>query len=318
MQDILNSKLCFTHTGIGLGLPMVSKVLILKEYFPENFNMAIGLGFAGGGVGMVILPPLIDLLINIYGMRGALLVFSALSFNICVAGIAMKPCVSSQIRTGYLYLPNFTQSRKILSKHAHNLLKTSDDETNGRPYECQKENSSCCCRTVWRVCGLSAVAKSPQYLLYLASFILIDTAMSGWALFLFFYTTDIGFKTHLASYLSTVAGIGTLIGRLACGILLGDNIISAKLCITILNLGGCVSLFCYPYITSYWVLVVLSLMTGVFTGANTPVSAILIRDLFLEEEEDFIYATGLQYMVRGVGLFCGGPMTGKSLLSKNK
>ncbi|XP_072025587.1 monocarboxylate transporter 13-like [Amphiura filiformis] len=62
--------------GIGHGLPLVAKVVALRDYFKDNFSLANGIAFAGGAVGMIIFAPLMEFGIRTYGWRGAMYFWS--------------------------------------------------------------------------------------------------------------------------------------------------------------------------------------------------------------------------------------------------
>ena len=75
---------------IGGGISLVAKVNVIKDYFKRKFNLATSLSFAGGALGMTILAPLMELCIESYGWRGAMLIFGAMNLNISVAGALMR------------------------------------------------------------------------------------------------------------------------------------------------------------------------------------------------------------------------------------
>lgn len=53
--------------------------------------MAYGIGLSGSGIGTFVLAPLVQLLIDLYSWRGALLVLSAFVANLCVCGALLRP-----------------------------------------------------------------------------------------------------------------------------------------------------------------------------------------------------------------------------------
>ncbi|XP_072047231.1 monocarboxylate transporter 1-like [Amphiura filiformis] len=199
--------------GIGLGLPLTARILILTEYFEDNFNTANGIGFAGGAVGMIVLPPSVELAISYYGWRGALLVSSVVSFNICVAGAAMKQ------RAKIIEPPKNAQDYNIIQSTGD--ISDSDDEyretqTSYKSTASQNmignssEHRSNCFTGFLDKLGFSTVVHNPPLVLYLFAFTLQEAALTGWMLFLFTYASKIGFDSQVASFLSSAGGFKLL------------------------------------------------------------------------------------------------------------
>lgn len=53
--------------------------------------MAYGIAMSGSGIGTFVLAPAVQLLIDLYSWRGALLVLSAFVANLCVCGALLRP-----------------------------------------------------------------------------------------------------------------------------------------------------------------------------------------------------------------------------------
>ncbi|CAH1785202.1 unnamed protein product, partial [Owenia fusiformis] len=78
-------------TGVGFGIAYLPGIVIVSQYFEKKRTLAIGVAASGIGFGSFIYPPMIDALNNQYGWRGALLMLSGITLNICVAGAFMRP-----------------------------------------------------------------------------------------------------------------------------------------------------------------------------------------------------------------------------------
>lgn len=91
---IKNSPLLFTSsTGFGFALSFTPAVAIVGTYFTERKALAYGIAMSGRGIGMFILPPLVQHLINLYSWSGSLLILGGLVSNLCVCGSLMRPLV---------------------------------------------------------------------------------------------------------------------------------------------------------------------------------------------------------------------------------
>ncbi|XP_077977246.1 monocarboxylate transporter 13-like isoform X1 [Glandiceps talaboti] len=78
-------------TGIGLGLSYMPSIEMVSIYFKRRFPIAIGIALSGTGAGQFVFALLCQYLIDTYGWRGTLLILSALSFNLSVAGALLRP-----------------------------------------------------------------------------------------------------------------------------------------------------------------------------------------------------------------------------------
>ncbi|XP_072031857.1 monocarboxylate transporter 9-like [Amphiura filiformis] len=88
------NQLYYTYgllTGFGYGCCLIPSFLITQEYFKKRMGIAMGIGMAGGGLGMCVMALLTQQLLNNYGWRGSLLILGAINANLCVAGALMRP-----------------------------------------------------------------------------------------------------------------------------------------------------------------------------------------------------------------------------------
>lgn len=60
-------------------------------YFQRRKALAYGIAMSGSGIGTFVLAPAVQLLIELYSWRGALLILSAFVANLCVCGALLRP-----------------------------------------------------------------------------------------------------------------------------------------------------------------------------------------------------------------------------------
>ncbi|XP_041452975.1 monocarboxylate transporter 14-like [Lytechinus variegatus] len=78
--------------GIGLSIVVFpAHTTATLDYFPDNFEKAVSVILTGGGLGMMLLPLLVEQLHEEYGWRGAMVILGALNLNYIVVGALMKP-----------------------------------------------------------------------------------------------------------------------------------------------------------------------------------------------------------------------------------
>ena len=77
--------------GIGGGLAWQPGSSFFVFYFQHYFAFANGVNSSCSGLGTLLFPPMVQLLVNYFGWRGAMLCLSAVMANICVCGAVMVP-----------------------------------------------------------------------------------------------------------------------------------------------------------------------------------------------------------------------------------
>ncbi len=77
--------------GFGLGLIYLPAVVAVNYYFERRRALAAGIAVCGSGVGTFLFAPLATWLLDLYGWRGANLIFAGLCLNCAVFGALMRP-----------------------------------------------------------------------------------------------------------------------------------------------------------------------------------------------------------------------------------
>ncbi|KAG1971928.1 monocarboxylate transporter [Pimephales promelas] len=78
-------------TGVGFALSYTPAIAIVGSYFSERKALAYGIAMSGSGIGTFILAPAVQLLIEFFSWRGALLILGGLVSHLCVCGALMRP-----------------------------------------------------------------------------------------------------------------------------------------------------------------------------------------------------------------------------------
>ncbi|XP_072169537.1 monocarboxylate transporter 12-like [Diadema setosum] len=76
--------------GIGSSLIYVAALVTVRRHFSTHYALANGITLSGVSVAVFIFPPIIRVLINHFGWRGALFIISAISLNAVVTGALMR------------------------------------------------------------------------------------------------------------------------------------------------------------------------------------------------------------------------------------
>ncbi|GFN73961.1 hypothetical protein PoB_000046700 [Plakobranchus ocellatus] len=77
--------------GIGNSCFYGNGLVMIGKYFHKRRSFATGLGLAGASIGQFAMPPLIEYLLETYGLSGTLLIMAALYFHAAVSGALFRP-----------------------------------------------------------------------------------------------------------------------------------------------------------------------------------------------------------------------------------
>lgn len=77
--------------GLGFGLIYLPAVVAVGYYFESKRALATGIAVCGSGVGTMICPPLVSLMIANFGWKGTNIIIAGIILNCCVCGAMMRP-----------------------------------------------------------------------------------------------------------------------------------------------------------------------------------------------------------------------------------
>ncbi|XP_063419262.1 monocarboxylate transporter 13-like [Mytilus trossulus] len=83
--------------GIGMSFSYCSLLVAVDKYFTERKFIAMSLAILGGSFGMVIMPILVESLLQKYGFHGAILVHAGISLHVIVCGAVVFPLPTENI-----------------------------------------------------------------------------------------------------------------------------------------------------------------------------------------------------------------------------
>ncbi|XP_072043733.1 monocarboxylate transporter 12-like isoform X2 [Amphiura filiformis] len=206
--------------GLGFGLTNDPPFAVLGQYFHEHFSLANSFAMAGSSLGIMLLGPLTQIFVEIYGWRGAMWLLGALVFHITVFGALLRP-------------PTRTDNLD------HFLLQ--EDEIEGTNIEDGNSDNSCsdCCSSLVRTMD-SSLFKDPMFIIIILVSTTIRFSQMAWLIYLVPNVVSKGVPILQASFISTSAGVGDLIGRLLPGVFssVSGREISSK---TVWTFGMCIT-----------------------------------------------------------------------------
>lgn len=78
-------------SGIGNALMFTPSLIVVSQYFEKRRSLANGITMAGGSLGQLIIPLLLNHWLKTYALRGTLLLYAGLFLHGLIAGALMRP-----------------------------------------------------------------------------------------------------------------------------------------------------------------------------------------------------------------------------------
>lgn len=69
------------YIGLGLGLIYPSTFLTINSYFSTKRGRAVGFSLAGTGIGQMLMPQIVRILLDHYGYQGTTLIIGGLAMH---------------------------------------------------------------------------------------------------------------------------------------------------------------------------------------------------------------------------------------------
>ncbi|KAK2585103.1 hypothetical protein KPH14_008615 [Odynerus spinipes] len=77
--------------GAGVGITMSANALALNTYFKEKRRIATGLSWTCTGMGPIVMPQIITVLVPMFGTQGTILIFGGFAFNAVACSLLLQP-----------------------------------------------------------------------------------------------------------------------------------------------------------------------------------------------------------------------------------
>uniref|UniRef100_A0A3B4C0Z6 Major facilitator superfamily (MFS) profile domain-containing protein n=1 Tax=Pygocentrus nattereri TaxID=42514 RepID=A0A3B4C0Z6_PYGNA len=244
-------------TGVGFAFCYTPVVAMVGTYFKARKALAYGIAMSGTGIGTFILAPVVQLLIELYSWRGALLILGGLVSHLCVCGALMRPLLAKAV---------FVDSELAESIEANSVLTGPGREKEGHFFPPSTDE----CRFLLM----------PDFLLLSVSFLFLAFGCSVPFVYLVPYSLSVGISHQQAALLMSVLGVMGIVGNITFGwisdrkCLRTYRIVSYLLAIV---LEGLACLF-VPLLRNFSLLVAFALFYGYFDGAYVALLPVVTSD----------------------------------------
>ncbi|XP_053489826.1 monocarboxylate transporter 12-B [Ictalurus furcatus] len=256
-------------TGLGFALSYTPAVAMVGTYFNERKALAYGIAMSGRGIGMFILPPLVQHLIDLYSWRGALLTLGGLVSNLCVCGSLMRPLVGQSI------------GEKENLPNSQLLCEMVSSEGPGFPItQSRKRREQECCLFPLSSDKYSFLFK-PDFLLLSVAFLFLAFGCSVPFVYLVPYSLSVDISHHQAILLMSILGIMGIVGNITFGWISDRKCLRTFHVVTFLIAVGFEGLTCLfvPLLRTFSTLVSFSIFYGFFDGAYLTLIPVVTCDI---------------------------------------
>lgn len=284
-QPIILSILSHFTTAFFTGLAFQPTVTVIGFYFQRWLALANGVTYSGVGVGIIVLPILVETLSSKYTWRGAMRIISAISLLVCFSGLLFRPSA---------------KERYFLHQNKTNI------ETNRR----HSSELTCAAKvhhfvkSIPNFLGMDLLLKKPRFITVTASCCVMGY---GYYAALVFFASKAVFEAKLSTLqgalLLSFIGIGSTVSRATHGFLLDYKIVTAMPLYALACFVNAASDFLNPFAFSFSSLTVLAVTFGLSSGLMFAVSIMCVRTVL--DEEDVARGFGVIMMFNGLGTLVG-------------
>ncbi|KAL2078343.1 hypothetical protein ACEWY4_026028 [Coilia grayii] len=273
-------------TGVGFALCYTPAIAMVGVYFSERKALAYGIAMSGSGIGTFILAPVVQLLIDYYSWRGALLILGGFASNLCVCGAVLRPIIRKEDVDEARPLPVDSECgyniKAPLEKQPHDKAESkrcSSSSSSSSSSSCSTSSSSSlrCFQSLHEYRFLLM----PDFMVLAGSFLFLANGCSLPFVYLVPYALDVGVSHRQAAFLMSILGVIDIVGNITFGWLTDRRWLKQhrNLCyIFALGMEGLCCLF-LPLLRTFVLLVPFSVLYGYFDGAYVALIPVVTSDV---------------------------------------
>lgn len=282
-------------TGLGFALCYSPAIAMVGKYFSRRKALAYGVAMSGSGIGTFILAPVVQLLIEQFSWRGALLILGGFVLNLCVCGALMRPITLREDCLDPEQSPA-CQTRKQGCKQAAPHSEPAEEWL-----------PSCPCCSLQQEYAFLLI---PDFVVLAISVLFMAYGCSPLFVYLVPYALSVGVSHQQAAFLMSILGVIDIIGNVTFGWLTDRRCLKNYQCVCYLFAVGLDGLcyLCLPTLQSLPLLVPFACTFGYFDGAYVTlipvVTAEIVGTISLSS------ALGVVYFLHAVPYLVSPPVAG--------
>ena len=274
-------------------LQEVIAIGVIPNYFDKYYNVAVATYSCGSGFGIIMMPLLTQVFMDVYGWRGALLLLSGLSMHYipCGALIIQKSDLHDEQNISLLSSVADNPSSPNLSKDASSS-------------ECSKYNIL---RELNAICSSPLLMNLPFMAQIFVPGIVWGYTYTGWLIYIVSFAVSNNVSMRDASLVSTCGGIGLTAIRALLPLL--NSFMTYKHLLYISSIISAISLAGTIFFNSFTGMCLMSLLFGAGFGILGAELYIAVKQVTAESE--FLSAVALANLIHGISAIASGFLTGK-------
>ncbi|XP_024242235.1 monocarboxylate transporter 12-B [Oncorhynchus tshawytscha] len=289
-------------TGIGFALCYTPAIAMVGSYFCERKALAYGIAMSGSGIGTFILAPAVQILIEHYSWRGALLILGGVVANLCVCGALLRPITLKEEEEAHGPDPLDTECGYGVKAPVVSMLEESlaNNNNNNNSHRCF------CFQSMQEYCFLLI----PDFLMLAVSFLFLASGCSLPFVYLVPYALDVGVSHHQATFLMSILGVIDIVGNITFGWLVDRRCLKKyrNVCYMIaVGMEGVCCLF-IPLLRTFALLVPFSVFYGYFDGAYIALIPVVTSDIV--GTHNLSSALGIVYFLHAIPYLLSPPIGG--------
>ncbi|CAH2322127.1 monocarboxylate transporter 12 [Pelobates cultripes] len=286
-------------TGVGFALCYSPAIAMVGQYFEKRKALAYGIAMSGSGIGTFILAPVVQLLIEQYSWRGALLILGGFVANLCVCGALMRP-----IKFKGEDFTHYSLQQEVTPEESNkNNVHSSGTCTSLGP-DCTHKSLCYCSQKEY-----SFILK-PNFIILSISFLFLAYGCSPPFVYLVPYALSVGVSHQQAAFLMSILGIIDIVGNITFGWLTDRRFLKEHryFCYLIaVGLDGLCCLF-LPILRCFQLLVPFSVTFGYFDGAYVALIPVVTGDVV--GPSNLSSALGVVFFLHAVPYLVSPPISG--------
>ncbi|KAL0179753.1 hypothetical protein M9458_025195, partial [Cirrhinus mrigala] len=182
-------------------------IAMVGIYFCERKALAYGIAMSGSGIGTFILAPVVQLLIEHYSWRGALLILGGFVSNLCVCGALLRPIILKEEEA--CPLPVDSECEYAVKPPTVNGVPMGKAVVDKLEVDAKQP----CLQSMQEYHFLLM----PDFLVLAGSFLLLASGCSLPFVYLVPYALDVGVGHQHAAFLMSILGVIDIVGNITFG-----------------------------------------------------------------------------------------------------
>ncbi|XP_038071562.1 monocarboxylate transporter 2-like [Patiria miniata] len=284
-QTITQFAVCMSVlSGLGFGFCSPLMQTLVGHYFHKKYACANGFATAGMPLGVMAMAPLTQLLLDVYGWRGALLILGGISLNLVALTLLTRPLVSHKASTDVESASS--DLRRMSTEGQQRSARLLEQGNTG---EQQRRRSSIRSLVVRPAAIISSggkqFAKASDLSLFKEfSFVvvvivccIVRFTKTAWIIYFVPHAIDMGFGKYEASLFVTVNSVGNLLGKIVHGPLIDRKVVTRKVLLIISTTASAAALFLDRFMVTVPSMIVGQLVLGMGVGIAASLFVIVIR-----------------------------------------